>query len=197
MSIQRISLIGAGAITLIVVVVMAVINFRPAKLIISLDPKSEVTSEVTATLSSEKDRIPHSLPATIKTRPGKLYVTAWGPKSEPFNQEIVLKPGEKRELIINLKLQGGAGENTEVPFDSLFPYESGDYRLRAEIGEVSGSKTKQITKIIASIHYRFADPNDPKSIEAERNLIVTEIKEWLKNRGVPNSIPLEVSNETY
>src|SRR3990167_6176939 len=108
-------------IVVAVVMLLGTIGFivysssRTASLEIKLDPASEVTKEVVATLGKEKDQTVHPLPSTILTRPGKQNITVWGPGSERLIKEVNLKNGEKAILIVSLKILSSVDNNKDVP----------------------------------------------------------------------------------
>lgn len=166
-----------------------------ASLEIKLDPASEVTKNVVATLGTEKDQTVHPLPSTIITRPGKQNITVWGLDSERLVKEVNLKNGEKTILIVSLRLQSSVDNSQEVPYLSLFPYQNGDYRLRAEVGDTANGK--QIVKIIATINYRFSSPDDPASVKTEHDFIFEGIRTWLRSQKVSDSIPVEEGSEVF
>ncbi|MEK7202009.1 MAG: hypothetical protein AAB669_00540 [Patescibacteria group bacterium] len=188
-------------IVVAVVILLGIIGFiiysssGTASLEIKLDPASEVTREVVATLGKEKDQTVHPLPSTIITRPGKQNITVWGLDSERLVKEVNLKNGEKTILIVSLRLQSSVDNSQEVPYLSLFPYQNGDYRLRAEVGDTA--EGKQIVKIVATINYRFSSPDDPASVKAEHDFILDAIKTWLRSKKVPDTIPIEESGEVF
>ena len=188
-------------IVVAVVMLLGTIGFivysssRTASLEIKLDPASEVTKEVVATLGKEKDQTVHPLPSTVITRPGKQSVTVWGPDSERLIKEVDLKNGEKTILIVNLRLQSSVDNNQEVPYLSLFPYQNGDYRLRAEVGDTA--EGKRIVKIVATINYRFSSPDDPTSVKTEHDFIFEGIRTWLRSQKVPDTIPVEEGSEVF
>jgi len=170
-------------------------SFQSATLEVKLDPTSEVTKEVVATLGKEKDQTVHPLPSTILTRPGKQNITVWGPGSERLIKEVNLKNGEKAILIVSLKILSSVDNNKDVPHLSLFPYQNGDYRLRAEVGDTA--EGKRIVKIVATINYRFSSPDDPTSVKTEHDFIFEGIRTWLRSQKVPDTIPVEEGSEVF
>lgn len=89
---------------------------------------------------------------------------------------------------------GAGNQKSREPKDpvyGLFPHESGDFTIRAELT----ANQQAIEKLIIVPFFHFSSPDEKALRKDECDLAVAGAKKWLKQQSIPSSIPVEVRIE--
>jgi hypothetical protein len=165
---------------------------------IGIDPSSQVKTGLVATTSKDSHKKSRSLPYSTRVRPGNYSVTAWGNGSAPVSVSYSVERGKDNKLLLYFRPVSGddfiklyqGDPSKKVPYLELFPHETIDYLISAT------HNNESITAITISVKHRFTTPKDGKSYIEERDIVATAAKNWLKERGVPGSIPVTIIDFT-
>lgn len=178
------------AILLVVALVGAAI-FGRSRVKLTIDPDSTVqTINVSVNGGSLQP-----LPATVHLRFGKHQLVFSGPGAEIWEQPVRVWPPFPRTIPITLGEPElpGIEKYLENPYLGFFPREADDYRIEATTAS-ENNEVKIIKLTIIAIHH-FEGPQDGQAYIDERDIAVNAAKKWLKDNGVPDSIPIEVTDE--
>jgi hypothetical protein len=135
------------------------------------------------------------VPGKISLRRGSYLISALGTNSAEFRTEVKISSGKETSLVIKLSknptdLLEGSSEQKNISYLNLFPIQKNDWRIEA----VLDSNKTHISKLIISVYHQIT-PDEPGYYSEERSFIVNNAKEWLKTNGIPEDIPIEISDE--
>jgi hypothetical protein len=197
MKIERLYLfIGAG----LVVVFSIFWLLRKGELEVVVSADSPIKENIVGSVSINKSLKTLSVPSTIKLTPGTYTLFAVGENTEVFSQEIKVSYNKKSTVEVSLKENPSnalTGENVseeelaQIPYFSLFPEITGDYTITASLND----ERTAINKITIAVFHHFASKSEPDFYAQERNTLANAAKEWLRDQGVPESIPVEVTDQ--
>lgn len=173
---------------LVLVVFVTILFVTRSTIRLTVAPDSQITSINVAVDGGN----PQALPTSLRLRVGKHYLVFSGPDAEPWEMRIRVWPPFPKTLPITLGTPElpGLEKFLEIPYLGLFPQEGSDYQIDAATA-VEGEKVTIVSLTITAIH-RFEGPQDGQAYIDERNVAVTAAKKWLKDNGVPDSIPITV-----
>lgn len=85
----------------------------------------------------------------------------------------------------------GAANEPKENVLGLFPYDSGEFKIRAVL-DASG---RRIVKLVITPFHHFFGPQDGDDYRWESRIQVEAAEKWLAKRGVSKSIPREIKEE--
>jgi hypothetical protein len=183
-------LIGLGLLSLALLLYFVI--FR-GEISVTVDQSSQVKEGVNVSFSSDDYKKVYLLPANIKLRPGTYTALVSAPGAIIKEYKVNIKAGEQSRLSVALlenpdaNLPGrnpSVSEIEEVPYLSLFPKITGDYRIDTETDD----EFTKIVKIRITIIHRFYSPDEPAGYKQEREISLAAAEQWLKDNGVPKEI---------
>lgn len=176
--------------TILAVLWLGLLIFSRSNVRLAVHPDSQLTAiRVSANSQTAID-----LPATIRLRTGKHELVFSGPGGEAHRREVWVIPPFPRHLQISLGVPElpGLDQYLDVPYLGLFPYQSDDFEIIATTSSQNG-EIAIIALTIFAIHH-FEGPEDGQAYVDERNIAVSAAKKWLKDQGVPETIPIEIKD---
>ncbi len=182
---------------IIVIVILLVVGltgaaiFGRSRVSLKVDPTSAILKFDVAVDGGE----PQPMPATLRLRFGKHSLVFSAPDAEVWEQDVRAWPPFPRTLTIALGEPElpGLEKYLEAPYLGLFPYEGDDYKIVATT--LSEGEKVTIAKLTIVVTHRFQGPQDGQAYIDERNAAADTAKKWLKEQGVPDTIPVEVTDQ--
>lgn len=193
----------AAVLGVVLVVGLVLIWRRPGRLEVSLSAESPVKDGVELYLSYERYQTAHTLPYSVELQPGRYELYLSATNAVPTRQKVLVRPGGSTKATVRLERFEPNGEQTEItptdeevdnnPYFKLFPYYDSLFEVRAELDrDEEGKLTIKGLTIIP--HVAPAPTDTEQDIQKQKEANIAAAKAWLKDNGVPDSIPIEVDS---
>jgi hypothetical protein len=178
----------------------AAVIYPSSAIEVTIDPNSEIQEGISVTVIGARQTLEKTAPFIAKIRPGKYVVVARFGASHPWQEEVIVRFGQKASVKVALTASTAepVAEEESNPdavndFSGLFPYEADSFR--AEASFIAGSDN-QITleKISITLFLKLPSSEPANLHQLERSEAVEDVERWMLVNNFPSTVIVEYVN---
>lgn len=174
-------------------------------LVAELNTLSTVRDDVKLYIANKKYPGGLDLPLSTAIRPGKYEIIVLAPGAVEFRETIVIRSGQTTKLSVTLtkdtqyidqqEITPSSEELANNKYLNLFPYTAKNFSISAKLSR-DENKNIIIDRITITpfLPVSAGGGFNPLEVKRAKEQYVNEARAWLKEQGVPDSIPTTIDS---